>query len=486
MLMHATMDQTPAQRVPECVTLSDAELSDTTPTPDIAAGFDENRVDRFGFGRNWLDYQTSVDAARLAAARADIEAWLGISSLVGKRVLDIGSGSGVHSLCLHAMGAAELVSFDFDADSVQATTLLHAEAGSPASWTVLRGSVLDAAFLTTLGTFDLVYSWGVLHHTGQMRQAIAHACGRVNAGGTLFISIYAKGQNFAADLALKQRYHVASRSGKRRMEFEWIADQYRHRSASGLAPEGWWAEGRERGMDPYWDLVDWLGGLPYEVATVDELTTQLRACGIATHRVRECPGDGGCHILVGERVSGGPLPPLAPGESSVRTVRVAWPAQAPVLWVGALDPTHAPERVVELAYRLPSLAFVMVAAGFNALDTTVRERLSQLAPNLLMVDAPADGSGLAALIQAAGAVLHTAECGPATEWVATVSALGVPMLSLHDDAHGTIAAERCGVVTDGDLTLLAERTAEWRQAAISYAQASLAGVVWSTTRSECT
>lgn len=458
---------------------------------EIAAGFDETAVDRFGFGRNWLDYQTSVDAARLAAARADIESWLGTSTLAGKRVLDIGSGSGVHSLCLHAMGAAELVSFDFDADSVQATTLLHAEAGAPASWTVRQGSVLDAAFITSLGTFDLVYSWGVLHHTGQLWRALEQASRCVKHGGTLFISIYAKGPNYAADLALKQRYHAASRSDKRRIEFEWIAERYQLRSASGLTPEGWWTEGRERGMDPYWDLLDWLGGLPYEVATVAELTTQLRAAGIAPRRVRECPGDGGCHILVGQRVSEGALPVALPGESSVQTVRVEWPAQAPVVWVGALHPTHAPERVVELAYLLPSVAFVMVAAGFDAADASVRASLSHLATNLRIMDAPTDGQALRALLDGAGAVLHTAAAGPATEWVATVASLGVPMLCLHDDAQGTIAATGCGVVTDGDLTRLAERTSAWRNAtlsheAIPYARASLAGVVWTSARFEPT
>ncbi len=271
-----------------------------THTPPTAP-FDEQCIDRFGFGRNWLGYQTSIDQSRVLAARTDIEQWLGTTSLAGMRVLDIGSGSGVHSYCINAMGARELVSFDYDADSVQATQAFHASAGAPTSWTVTQGSVLDAGFLESLGTFDLVYSWGVLHHTGQLWQAIANAAACVKPHGAFFISIYAKGPEYPEHLALKQRYHRASLSEKRRMEFDWIVDRYALRARDGQVPEEWWTDGRERGMDPYCDLVDWLGGLPYEVATLPELVTALRAMGIETARTRECPGDGGCHILVGLR-----------------------------------------------------------------------------------------------------------------------------------------------------------------------------------------
>jgi 2-polyprenyl-3-methyl-5-hydroxy-6-metoxy-1,4-benzoquinol methylase len=278
-------------------------MSPSHSTAFPGSAFDEHTVDRFGFGRNWLDYQTSIDHSRLLAARADIEQWLGTASLAGQRVLDIGSGSGVHSYCMHAMGARELVSFDFDAHSVQATAALHARAGSPHSWTVRHGSVLDADFLASLGTFDIVYSWGVLHHTGQLWQAIRNAATRVAQHGIMFFSIYAKGPEYADHLALKQRYHRASLSGKRKMEFDWIRERYDLRAQRGEVPDAWWTDGRERGMDAYCDLVDWLGGLPYEVATLPELVTALHALGIETVRSRECPGDGGCHIVIGKRRS---------------------------------------------------------------------------------------------------------------------------------------------------------------------------------------
>lgn len=452
-----------------------------TATAPLTDSFDETQVDRFGFGRNWLNYQTSIDPARMAGARQDIELWLGTTSLRGSRVLDIGSGSGVHSYCLHAMGAETLVSFDYDTDSVQATQELHRQAGAPASWRVTQGSVLDADFMASLGTFDLVYSWGVLHHTGRMWQAISNAAARVAPDGRFFISIYAKGPNFASDLALKQRYHDASLSGKRRMEFEWITAQYAQRGRAGLAPEGWWTQGIERGMDPYFDLVDWLGGLPYEVATVPELTAHLRTLGIATRRVREC-GDGGCHILVGHRVSNAALPAPTPDEVPAGRVRVEWNSGAPVLWFGALEPDDAPDRVVSIAQLAPQLSFIMLAAGYTALDPATQRQLASAVPNLRIVERPDDGAAIQQLLGLAGAVLTTGDGGPSQSMLERCAAAGVPTVSLHDTGDALIETAGIGITGRGDLQVLGREIVALQQSQIRYARASLAGVVWAAAR----
>jgi len=272
-------------------------------TAELAeSAFDEASVDRFAFGKNWQNFLGGLNDQRIAGARADLVKWLGTDKLSGASVLDIGCGSGVHSFCLHEMNPARLVSFDYDQHSVAATQSLHAAAGSPASWTVQQGSVLDEPFIRSLGQFDLVYSWGVLHHTGQMWQAIANAATCVMPGGYLFIAIYAKGLLYPEHLALKQKYHAESVSGKRKMEFDWILTQYNGLARRGLNPASWWDQGLERGMDPYVDLVDWLGGLPYEVATLPELSEFLSALGIEILRQQAEP-EGGCHVLIAQRRS---------------------------------------------------------------------------------------------------------------------------------------------------------------------------------------
>lgn len=450
-----------------------------TAAASLPTTFDEASVDRFGFGRNWLDYQTSIDPARMASARQDIEQWLGTTSLQGLRVLDIGSGSGLHSFCLHAMGASTLVSFDYDTDSVEATQALHREAGAPASWRVTQGSVLDADFIASLGTFDLVYSWGVLHHTGRMWQAISNAARCVTPGGRFFISIYAQGPNYPTDLALKQRYHDASLSGKRRMEFEWITAQYAQRARAGLAPEGWWTQGCERGMDPYFDLVDWLGGLPYEVASVPDLIAHLRTLGLATQRVREC-GDGGCHILVATRHSATALGIITPEEADVRRVRVEWNAGAPVLWVGALDAADGPDRVVALAQQAPRASFIMLAEGFNSLDAETQRRLATAVPNLRLVERPTDPTAIDQLIRIAGAMLCTGDAGPSRMLLERSARAGVPMVTLHDTGDVMVATAGIGVTGHGDLQRLGQELVSLQQSPMRYSRTSLAAIVWSS------
>lgn len=250
----------------------------------------------FSFGKNWSDYLTTVAAAEMEGARRDLEHWLGPDWVEGRTVLDIGSGSGIHSLGFLTLKARSVRSFDYDPNSVSATRSLWEKAGRPAHWVVSEGSVLDEAFLGTLGAFDLVYSWGVLHHTGAMWKALENAARRVKPGGKLFISLYASGPRYAADLALKQRYNAASALGKRMLEYRWIANLMLGRLLRGRNPFAW-NEKRERGMNVYHDLIDWLGGLPYEVAGDDETLCFFRTRGFVLERIRVA-GEGGCSIFV--------------------------------------------------------------------------------------------------------------------------------------------------------------------------------------------
>lgn len=238
----------------------------------------------FSFGENWQSYLRHSDAAAFDGARMDIVRWLGEHWLAGRRVLDIGCGSGIHAYCMHALGAAEIVSVDVDPASVAAARSLHQRAGGPASWHVRQGSVLDAGFMADLGSFDLVYAWGVLHHTGDMWRAMEHAAGRLADDGLFWIALYTAGPGYARDLATKQRYNRAGRLGRMLMEWRQIARLMRIRLNDGQNPLGWNRRG-PRGMDPYHDITDWLGGLPYEVAAPDEVLRWGRARGLILERI---------------------------------------------------------------------------------------------------------------------------------------------------------------------------------------------------------
>ena len=150
----------------------------------------------FSFGENWEDYLKTVSAAEIERAKLDIQNWLGDSAVAGKSVLDIGSGSGIHSYCYHKLGATSLFSFDYDRSSVSATSKIWHKADEPDNWKVSHGSILDKDFLNSIGQFDIVYSWGVLHHTGSMWEAIENSLSLVAPNGKLWIALYSKGPQY--------------------------------------------------------------------------------------------------------------------------------------------------------------------------------------------------------------------------------------------------------------------------------------------------
>ncbi|MEO7041261.1 MAG: methyltransferase, partial [Gemmatimonadaceae bacterium] len=146
---------------------------------------------RFGFGANWSDFLSVVDEQRVDASVASLTALLPASRIEGHTFLDVGCGSGLSSLAAQRLGAARVCSFDFDDQSVASTRELKRRlAPDSADWTVMQGSILDDECVTQLGAWDVVYSWGVLHHTGRMWYALANASKLVRPGGTLFIAIY--------------------------------------------------------------------------------------------------------------------------------------------------------------------------------------------------------------------------------------------------------------------------------------------------------
>ncbi|MFO0762295.1 MAG: class I SAM-dependent methyltransferase [Byssovorax sp.] len=250
----------------------------------------------FSFGKNWLSYVARMTEEDIQKAMGDIASLLGKERIKGARVVDIGSGSGIHSLSFYRLGAGSVASYDIDPHSVEATTKLWTEAGKPENWTVARASILDDDWVKKAGTFDIVYSWGVLHHTGSMWKAIDNALSLCRPGGTVFLALYTKGSMYPKDLALKEKYNRSSDLGKRAMEARFIA-RYMWGELRWLRNPLGWNKPTTRGMNTYVDLVDWLGGLPYEVASIDEVLVHLREKGFTAERIVAL-GEGSCSSYV--------------------------------------------------------------------------------------------------------------------------------------------------------------------------------------------
>src|SRR3954447_19511694 len=149
-----------------------------------------SRGERFEFGKNWNRFLKGLNEERIQAAETSLKQMLCETSLGGKSFLDIGSGSGLFSLAARRLGA-RVHSFDFDPKSVACTRELRKNYfGENDSWQVQEASALDTNFMNTLGQYDIVYSWGVLHHTGNLWLAMENAQARVAPGGKLFIALY--------------------------------------------------------------------------------------------------------------------------------------------------------------------------------------------------------------------------------------------------------------------------------------------------------
>ncbi|HEY2170529.1 MAG TPA: class I SAM-dependent methyltransferase, partial [Candidatus Angelobacter sp.] len=123
-------------------------------------------TERFQFGENWTRFLSLVDEDRITEACGRLAEIVG--DIGGKFFLDAGSGSGIHSLAAIRLGAARVLSFDYDPKSVACTAEMKRRFAPMANWQVEAGSALDEQYLRSLGQFDVVYSWGVLHHTGAM------------------------------------------------------------------------------------------------------------------------------------------------------------------------------------------------------------------------------------------------------------------------------------------------------------------------------
>ena len=269
------------------------------------------RGERFEFGKNWNRFLSTLDDQRIAQAERAIVEMLELPDLTGKRFLDIGSGSGLSSLVARRLGAS-VHSFDYDPHSVACTAELRRRYyPQDDSWKVEEGSALDADYLRSLGKFDIVYSWGVLHHTGEMWKALENAQVPVSAGGKLFVAIYNDtGSQSARWRWIKKTYNGLPRLMKTPFAIlvsapeeakSLIRSSIKGRPAEYIRT--WTQYDRNRGMSHWHDLIDWVGGYPYEVATPDQIFDFYRARGFTLTKLK-CGAVGlGCNEFVFERTA---------------------------------------------------------------------------------------------------------------------------------------------------------------------------------------
>jgi 2-polyprenyl-6-hydroxyphenyl methylase/3-demethylubiquinone-9 3-methyltransferase len=261
---------------------------------------------RFAFGENWSRFLSVLDEQSIEQAKTSLRSMLKVQTLKGKSFLDIGSGSGLFSLAARLLGA-QVHSFDYDPQSVACTAELKRRYfEGDADWHVEQGSALDAEYLERLGQFDVVYSWGVLHHTGNMWRALELVAPRVKPDGTLFIALYNdQGRSSVVWRRVKMIYNRAPRPFRiviLGVAFVRLWGPTALRDLLQGRPFATWREyqNRSRGMSPWRDVVDWVGGYPFEVAKPEQVFEFFHDRGFELEKLVTCAGGLGCNEFVFE------------------------------------------------------------------------------------------------------------------------------------------------------------------------------------------
>lgn len=245
----------------------------------------KNVETHFAFGKNWASYAASIGEPQIEEAKKGLLKLIPAEEFKDRSFLDIGCGSGLHSLAAAQLGVSRITAIDIDPDRVATSSSVLSSKGIAVPWQTETMSVFDLA-AERQGTFDIVYSWGVLHHSGDMWEAVRKAASMVAPNGLLAVALY---RTTRMDSFWKLEKHLYARAPKTIQSIVragYIAVFRLAKLATGASFREYVANYKSsRGMDFHHNVHDWLGGYPYETALAPEVETKLAGLGFKAVRV---------------------------------------------------------------------------------------------------------------------------------------------------------------------------------------------------------
>jgi SAM-dependent methyltransferase len=249
----------------------------------------------FKFGENWASFSTNIDESRIEDAMRSLKALFGENGIANQSFLDLGCGSGLFSIAAMQLGARKVLGVDVDPLSVDTSQCNATQWLKDLSLLSFRQlSVLDTDQLNKLDRFDIVYSWGVLHHTGNMELALENAAGRVTPNGILMIAIYNKHWSSLPWKIVKWFYNRMGYLGQKILIWMFMPVIFIAKWIVTLNNP----LKMQRGMEFMHNVVDWVGGYPYEYASIAEMTATLEKIGFEMLNVIPAKVPTGCNEFV--------------------------------------------------------------------------------------------------------------------------------------------------------------------------------------------
>lgn len=228
-------------------------------------------ADNFNFGKNWREFSKNYfGEQQYLEAKKSLKELVGSENIQNATFLDIGSGSGIFSLAAKDLGATKVLGVDISKDS-----LIAAQENNK-KYPNIKVDFKEYNILNnqyqSLGNFKIVYSWGVLHHTGDMWKAIDHASNLVSEKGLFVIALYNKHWSSPYWKLIKAFYNSVPNFIQKILI--WIFYPIIYLAKFLVTRKN--PFNKERGMSFYYDVIDWVGGYPYEYASVDEVVQKLK------------------------------------------------------------------------------------------------------------------------------------------------------------------------------------------------------------------